>query len=286
MHGEASGCCGHESKTGGEPTDRAATSSASADLGPPFKWLSWLWVLSLCFAIGGCLRGSAPHQQHLIGNDLFGVLFGILLAVLFLFSTELFIHQAIVCSRRTAPWTTWAVRVLGLTVVVWLLFQGFNELVDISDGWEWIEPCGHVQFGRPSRAGTISGLVGLTWILILIGWFRDEDRRPSRACASFLVIVTFGSAIGGTGFAAARERACTRACYANQKTIAGAIEMYELDKNTRRTVLDRAFFETLKSERYLQSITTDPGFGSRSTRHYGITTGPGRVRCALHGEIQ
>ncbi len=35
-----------------------------------------------------------------------------------------------------------------------------------------------------------------------------------------------------TGFRKARERANERACFANQKTIAGAIEMYNLDNNT------------------------------------------------------
>jgi hypothetical protein len=52
-------------------------------------------------------------------------------------------------------------------------------------------------------------------------------------------------------FRAARERAYHRACFANQKTIAGALEMYELDSNARVAgpggLADRAAYRSLFS---------------------------------------
>ena len=82
-----------------------------------------------------------------------------------------------------------------------------------------------------------------------------------------------------------RERANTRACYANQKTVVGAIEMYNLDKNTKRTTLDAAFFVALKSGGYLQSIPQDPGQGPGTSGNYHETAVES-IGCRVHGTIQ
>ena len=54
-----------------------------------------------------------------------------------------------------------------------------------------------------------------------------------------IVIAIIGvlAAIAVPNFRKARERANQRACYANQKTVAGALEMYNLDNNKSITQL-------------------------------------------------
>lgn len=77
-----------------------------------------------------------------------------------------------------------------------------------------------------------------------------------------------------------------RACYANQKTVVGAMEMYNLDKNTKRTVLDASFFQDLKSGGYLQSIPQDPGYGPGTSTNYQATESNNGIKCMNHGSIQ
>src|ERR1700738_4848681 len=99
---------------------------------------------------------------------------------------------------------------------------------------------------------------------------RSTRRQAFTLIELMIVIAIIGvlAAIAVPNFKAARERANTRACYANQKTVVGAMEMYNLDKNTKRTTLDGAFFTSLKSGGYLQSIPQDPGQGPGSSGNY------------------
>ena len=103
-----------------------------------------------------------------------------------------------------------------------------------------------------------------------------------------IVIAIIGvlAAIAVPNFKAARERANTRACYANQKTVVGAMEMYNLDKNTKRTNLDQGFFQALKSGGYLQSIPDDPGQGTGTSQNYKATNDGNGISCSQHGTIQ
>jgi len=64
------------------------------------------------------------------------------------------------------------------------------------------------------------------------------------------------------------------------------MEMYNLDKNTKRTALDAAFFTSLKSGGYLQSIPQDPGQGPGTSGHYHDTTENNGIYCSVHGSIQ
>ena len=105
-----------------------------------------------------------------------------------------------------------------------------------------------------------------------------------------IVIAIIGvlAAIAVPNFKRARERANTRACYANQKTIAGALEMYNLDKNTDVKALDPAFLGSLVTDGYLQSVPNDPGQGggTASSDHYTWINDGNGIKCVAHGTIQ
>ena len=93
------------------------------------------------------------------------------------------------------------------------------------------------------------------------------------------------AAIAVPNFKAARERANWRACFANQKTIIGATEMYNLDKNKRVTEITPALLEELKTAGYLQSVPNDPGQGEGTAANYIATPGGNGISCKMHGSV-
>jgi prepilin-type N-terminal cleavage/methylation domain-containing protein len=130
--------------------------------------------------------------------------------------------------------------------------------------------CSIAGCARPSKPKARNGWVHFTLAELVI----------------VLVILGVLAAIAVPNFEAARVRANTRACYANQKTIVGAMEMYGLDTDPRRTVLDTAWFTALKSGGYLQSVPQDPGQGAGTSSHYRATSGGNGITCSVHGTIQ
>lgn len=148
------------------------------------------------------------------------------------------------------------------------------------------------------RGGKFVCLLGLL-VLVPMGLWRLSRRNPDEPASAMpasssvvvsmglagLIVVTLAS-VAVPNFKAARERANTRACYANQKTVVGAMEMYNLDKNTKRGRLDATFFHALKSGGYLQSVPQDPGQGPGSSGHYHESNEGNGIACKIHGAIQ
>jgi hypothetical protein len=138
--------------------------------------------------------------------------------------------------------------------------------------------------------------------------------------ALILVLLTAGSA-----FACPRhnsKRSNVRACFANQKTVVGAIEMYNLDRNCRvddhirrgdpreayltaptatcgsrihgekpatgveALPIPQVLWDALVMGGYLQSIPQDPSHGKNSHAHYLMVSWGNGIFCTRHGEIQ
>ncbi len=100
----------------------------------------------------------------------------------------------------------------------------------------------------------------------------------------FLVVVGFiMSAITIPGFSRARMRANERACYANQKKIAAAIEMNSLDKGPPVVALDEETVAWFQKKGYIQRIPNDPGQGRNSSSNYILCNN--EIVCLVHGSI-
>ncbi len=90
------------------------------------------------------------------------------------------------------------------------------------------------------------------------------------------------AAIAIPNFRQAREKSNQRACYANQKTILGAIEMYNLDNGTQMVIEGEAELITLAKDKYLQSVPQDPGCKGQANYKSDKV---GNVWCLYHGTI-
>ncbi len=86
------------------------------------------------------------------------------------------------------------------------------------------------------------------------------------------------------GFMKARERANERACYNNQKTIAGAIEIYEEANNTEIKAIDVDLFRRLKEEKILKKLPTKVCADCKTNLNYALVGK--KVFCINHGSIQ
>lgn len=132
---------------------------------------------------------------------------------------------------------------------------------------------------------------------------RPSSAPPPRWVANYIVlfffvvlpILGFVAAIAsfGTGaaqfFASSSEHANQRACFANQKVMMGAIEMFRLDKGMKPEdviELTPEFLEDLKKNGYIMQIPTDPGEGPGSTGNYMIIQpDPITIGCSRHGSV-
>jgi len=114
------------------------------------------------------------------------------------------------------------------------------------------------------------------------------DRRMKRKGFTLIelmiVISIIGvlAAIAVPSFTAVRIKSNRRACHANQKTILGALEMYNLDEGKALVISGNTELDLLKNGKYLQSRPTDPGCsGSDNYRSDAV----GNVWCQMHGNI-
>jgi len=116
---------------------------------------------------------------------------------------------------------------------------------------------------------------------------KNRQRKGFTLIELMIVISIIGvlAAIAIPNFRQARFKSNQRACYANQKTILGALEMYNLDTGENLTVNNGENLDKLKNERYLQAVPMDPGCKSKGAANYN-SDAVGNVWCLMHGSIE
>jgi len=248
------GCSGKPATTSGRLPEEPYS--------PLWRGLPWLWglvVLSWVAGLPVLSKARYDLQQAIVIVEAV-VIWGTLVLTGVAFYHDYSMLPGRSDRHGTLAWACW---ILG-TALGWAL-----AMVGA--------PAAHAALSAGGVCGIGFALAGLS-----------GDRKRSRAHRALAIGCGVGllAAISVPGYRTSRERANSRACYANQKTLAGSLEMYNLDKATRVTVLDRAMWRALKSGGYLGSIPQDPGQGSGSSGNYQWTPGGNGMRCATHGTIQ
>jgi len=117
---------------------------------------------------------------------------------------------------------------------------------------------------------------------------RNVKRRKGFTLIELMIVISIIgvlAAIAIPNFRQARQKSNQRACYANQKTILGALEMYNLDYGSDFTIGDLSQLTTLAELKYLQGTPSDPGCKDPSKTNYRSDE-QGNVWCEYHGNIE
>ncbi|MBI4862985.1 MAG: hypothetical protein HY815_22385 [Candidatus Riflebacteria bacterium] len=170
-------------------------------------------------------------------------------------------------SRRPDHYGTWTFVCLGATLACILVPPGFP------------------MYGRtiPLFQAALACLLAMG-MFFMLGLQRDT-RRTRLGVAALLLSLFVTTVVVIPNSRPFRERANTRACYAQQKSLAGAIEMYGLDKGVKVTALDEPLYRALRSGGYFCAPSiSDPGQPADSADHYKYVATGTSVTCVVHGQ--
>ncbi|HNW34108.1 MAG TPA: prepilin-type N-terminal cleavage/methylation domain-containing protein, partial [Candidatus Ozemobacteraceae bacterium] len=97
-----------------------------------------------------------------------------------------------------------------------------------------------------------------------------------------IMVISILAAMAVPNFRKAREQARDKACYANQRVLLGAVEMYNMDNNVLMTNLN---IPLLVKGKYLKGGISKPEVNCSYTNS-GDLTSQGKIYCTLHGPVE
>ena len=121
-------------------------------------------------------------------------------------------------------------------------------------------------------------------------WFISQFKAESQeeVLKSLAAISGFAAAIAVPNFKKARFSARQKACFANQRVILGAIEMYNMDnKEMLKFIRDSDVRDggILPEQKYLKSGIVNPEPGCFYSSIGDLTEMTGKITCKIHGSV-
>lgn len=74
-------------------------------------------------------------------------------------------------------------------------------------------------------------------------------------------------------------------CFSNQKVLAGAFEMWAVDKEMKWREITPLLIEELRKGEYVEASLDDPGQGAGTTGNYHFVDTGNHVACRVHGSV-
>lgn len=99
-----------------------------------------------------------------------------------------------------------------------------------------------------------------------------------------VLVLSMLSAIAVHAYEPYKKYSHVRACHVNQKVILGAVQSYNIDKNTSRTDIPALIVEMV-NENYLREIPVDPGQKVASAHAYEWLERGHGISCKWHGPL-
>lgn len=235
-------------------------------------------IMALAVMAAGLMRD--PMRSHAVGRESYvWLLLGVVLA------TSLSAIAAATLDLRRARRDRFGTAIPGVLGILYLrvLWSMASHCAVVSWG------CGtgkHSSWMRCEDAAVECAFIGAA--LVVVALLRDGDRKRAIRCMVLVPVMWFSTPFLSRVLDRDRTKPTKHlSCYANQRTIIRAIEIWELEKHQPITQLTDATFADLKAQGYLQSIPQDTDVYPPSSSNYQITdNNPRGVTCTRHGSIQ
>lgn len=178
----------------------------------------------------------------------------------------IFTYEVILClvkNYQNGLSVIWVVRCLLARILArpLLIFDIWFSPVIYKSGYGFFTNYCSLKIEKDLGFLLLSIRLGVIFIVLFI--FCIPNFRRSSNCHSFL-----------------------RTCYANQKTILGSIEMYELDHGNRLIIQGRDQLELLVENKYLLAFPFDPGsLRSKDSESPYASDEFGNLWCSNHGTV-
>ncbi|MBI4859222.1 MAG: hypothetical protein HY815_02965 [Candidatus Riflebacteria bacterium] len=245
-------------------------------------WLAFFSMLLVACAIGAGLKLARAEMIVRHSSD---VVFVVSVAAALGLTTLMLIRRLAPMALAAAPLSTFSALLAATTLVGAALGSATEVLFNGLDRFESLWPY------LPAQQSIMGGMAMLEsgWLFALalsvLGLLLDEQRRRAIATTALVMFALCCLAVIRPNLESTEKEAHRRACFNLQRTIAGAIELYNQDGKGREPLGEKYLLQ-LQAAGYLKEVPVDPGFRRSSRNHFKHIFEGNGITCTAHGRIE